>query len=205
MQSANRPVADEATTLLLNDESLQALRRDMLRFATLQLRDAATAEDVVQEALAAAVASIDRYAQRAAFKTWAFSILKNKIVDVMRDRWNRLRVDVPADENGDESDFDVLFTERQHWQPSERPSSWGDPESTLENQQFWQIFEICMNNLPAATARVFTMRELLGLETDEICKELNISSSNCWVILHRARMSLRLCLQKNWFEKEDAA
>lgn len=157
------------------------------------------AEDVVQEALASAVAARDRFEHRATMKTWVFSILKNKITDVLRDRWNRGRADlIPAD--GEDADFDALFKESERWRRSEMPTSWGDPEQSFENQQFWQIFDICMNNMPEATARVFSMREFLGLEVGEISKELEITTSNCWVILHRARMSLRICLQQRWFE-----
>ncbi|HCY64401.1 MAG TPA: RNA polymerase subunit sigma [Oxalobacteraceae bacterium] len=193
------PFPNDADSPLRNEAMLAQLRRDLLRFAMLQLRNRELAEDVVQEALAAAIGAGDRFEQRASVKTWVFSILKNKIIDVFRDRWNKNRFDVV--EACDESDFDVLFMGNERWQRSEMPASWGDPEQSLENVEFWQIFDICMNNLPEATARVFTMREFLGLEAHEICKELGISTSNCWVILHRARMSLRLCLQQRWFEE----
>lgn len=194
--------SDRNDSALWDATTLRQLRKDLLRFAILQLRNRDLAEDVVQEALAAALAASDRFERRASVKTWVFSILKNKIIDVMRDRWNKGRVDLA--DAGDESDFDVLFKENNQWQRSERPSSWGDPEQAFENQEFWQIFDICMNNMPETTARVFSMREFLGLEVDDICKELAISTSNCWVILHRARMSLRLCLQQRWFERDKA-
>ena len=67
-------------------------------------------------------------------------------------------------------------------------------------KQFWRVFDACLERLPSNTARVFMMREFLGFETDEICKELALSASNCWVILHRARMALRLCLESQWFQ-----
>lgn len=192
---------DRTDSPLLNDAMLAQLRRDMLRFAILQLRNLDMAEDVVQEALAAALAASGHFEQRASVKTWIFTILKNKIIDVLRDRWNKDRVDLGGSE-GEDVDFDVLFKENDRWQRSEMPRPWGNPEQTFENQQFWQIFDICMNNMPEATARVFSMREFLGLDVDEICKELEITTSNCWVILHRARMSLRICLQQRWFERE---
>lgn len=182
--------------------TLARLRKELLRFAILQLRNSELAEDAVQEALAAAVATRERFEGRASVKTWVFAILKNKIIDILRDRWNKDRQELNADT--DDSDFDVLFKTNDRWQRSEIPSAWGNPEQAFENLEFWQIFDICMNNMPEATGRVFAMREFLGLEVPEICKELGISSSNCWVILHRARMSLRLCLQQRWFESEDA-
>lgn len=195
-----RPSTPSAQQIFQDSESLAQLRRELLRFALLQLRNSELAEDVVQEALAAAVAAQDRFEQRASVKTWVFTILKNKIVDVLRDRWNANRVELAG--AGDESDFDVLFKVNDHWKRSEMPSSWGDPEQSLENHEFWLVFDLCMTNLPEAAARVFSMREFLGLEVREICKELGITTSNCWVILHRARMHLRLCLQQRWFGKD---
>lgn len=184
----------------LSKDALVRLRSDLLRFAMLQLRNAELAEDVVQEALASALKAGSNFEQRASYKTWVFSILKNKIIDVVRDRWNRNKVEF-TDAAGDPADFDGMFKQNAHWRPEDRPSDWGNPEASLENSEFWKIFELCMHKLPEATARVFAMREFLGLETEEICKELDLSASNCWVILHRARMSLRICLQQNWFEE----
>lgn len=196
--SGAAPVSDETPSW--DDAMLAQLRKEMLRFAVLQLRNRDVAEDVVQEALAAAFAGRERFERRASVKTWVFTILKNKIVDIMRDRWNRNRVDLV--DAADESDFDILFQANDRWQRSEMPSAWGNPEQSFENQEFWLVFELCMTKLPDTTARVFSMREFLGLEVEEICKELTITSSNCWVILHRARMHLRLCLQQRWFERE---
>jgi RNA polymerase sigma-70 factor (ECF subfamily) len=183
-----------------DDGSLVALRKDLLRFAFLQLRNRDIAEDVVQETLVAALAAQARYEGRAAVKTWVFGILKNKIIDVLRDSWNKKRVHLAdAEDYGHDSDFDVLFKENERWQQGEMPARWGDPQQAMENQQFWAVLEICMTRMPETTARVYSMREFLGLEVAEICKELDITSSNCWVILHRARMILRLCLQQRWF------
>lgn len=175
------------------------LRKELFAFALLQLRNRDLAEDVVQEVLASACAASTVFVQRAGMRSWLFAVLKNKIVDVFRDRWNKDRVDLI--DTGDD-DFDVVFTEYERWQRDEQPTAWGDPEQSLENLQFWQIFELCMTRLPEAAARVFSMREFLGLEADDICRELGITQSNCWVILYRARMYLRLCLQQHWFAKD---
>lgn len=179
-------------------EQLADFRRDMLRFAILQLRDEASAEDAVQEAMLAALEGAARFDRRAQLKTWVFSILRNKIVDIIRRRVREPNLGAPDEETGD-ADFDPLFRENGHWRRDARPSDWGDPQQSFENARFWAVFDACLNRLPAGTARVFTMRELLGLETDEICKELAISANNCWVVLHRARMGLRLCLDQKWF------
>ncbi len=177
------------------EQQLAALRPQLLRFARLQLRSAAAAEDAVQDALLAALANVEGYAGTASLKTWVFAILRHKIIDDIRrrgrDREETLERDV------DTSFIDEQFDESGHW--AERPSDWGDPAATLEQKHFWTVFELCLNNLAEKPGRVFMMREFLGLETEEICKELAISTSNCWVLLHRARLGLRACLSERWF------
>jgi RNA polymerase sigma-70 factor (ECF subfamily) len=175
------------------------LRPTLLRFAKLQLRDAAAAEDAVQEALLAAVASGESFAGRAALRTWLIAILRNKIVDHIRRRAREPSIQA-VDDDGEDTDFDALFAADGHW--ANKPADWGDPQKSLENKRFHDVFEACMELLPEKIGRVFMMREFLGLETDEICKELSISTSNCWVVLYRARMRLRECLQINWFGAE---
>ena len=177
------------------------LRSDMLKFAWLQLRDEASAEDAVQEAMTAALSGMKAFDNRAQLKTWVFAILKNKIVDIIRERSRYSNSGTAVDEIP-ENAYEDLFDESGHWQADSRPSTWGNPESSFSSQQFWQIFEICLTRLPENTARIFMMREMLGFETEEICKELAISPTNCWVVLHRARMALRLCLNDRWFNAE---
>ena len=166
------------------------------------MRDAAAAEDAVQEALLAALAGEANFAGRSNLRTWLTGILKHKIVDTIR-RQSRER---PASEfesaGGDgesEALFDGLFDRRGHWE--EMPDAWEQPEAALGQKQFLAALEECLRALPQRTAQAFMMREHLGLETSEICKELGITSTHCWVMLHRARMALRLCLEMNWFGK----
>lgn len=179
---------------------LLAVRQDMLRFARLQLRDDALAEDAVQEAIAAALAGSRSFDGRSALKTWVFAILRNKIVDAIRERSRSINVSaLSVEEEAMDETFDSLFKPNAHWQPGLGPTAWGDPEATLDQEQFWAVFEACLEHLPANTARVFMMREFLEFDTDEVCTELAISTSNCHVILHRARAGLRRCLEQNWF------
>jgi RNA polymerase sigma-70 factor (ECF subfamily) len=84
----------------------------------------------------------------------------------------------------------------------EQPRDWGNPEAALAQKDFFRVLEVCLEKLPAKTARIFMMREWLELETEEICKELTITTSNAWVLLYRARMRLRECLDLNWFGKD---
>ncbi|KON79789.1 sigma-70 family RNA polymerase sigma factor [Azoarcus sp. PA01] len=195
--------AHDAGAILWDDPSILAIRRDMLRFAQLQLRDAGAAEDIVQEALIAAMSGAQSFAGRAAFKTWMFAILRNKIVDHIRRASREIcGSDLINAVDGDLGDFDALFDARGFWNAEDRPETWRDPEASLSQQEFWAVFEACLNGLPEQIARVYTMREFLELETAEICRELGISRNNCWVILHRrARLGLRECLENRWFTR----
>jgi RNA polymerase sigma-70 factor, ECF subfamily len=172
-------------------------RSYLLRVARLQLRDSALAEDVVQDTLAAALTAAGGFTGKSSVKTWLTGILKHKIVDAIR-RKQRDPVAVSTlHDEADLEDFEGLFKENGAWQA--QPSDWGDPEQSLSRQQFFDIVQVCLDKLPPNTARVFMMREVMELTSDEICKELTITANNLWVILYRARMSLRECLELNWF------
>lgn len=179
----------------IDADQVAALREEMLRFTTLQLRDAVLAEDVVHEAIGAALSS-RHYAGKGSLKSWVFSILRNKIIDVIRERSRH-----PTESYIEDDVIDEQFNERGHWEKVHKPTNWGRPENVLANDQFWVIFEICLHALPENTARVFMMREHLGLELNEVCAELNISDSNAWVIMHRARTQLRKCLEINFIQE----
>src|SRR5436190_1281058 len=163
----------------------------LVRYASLQLRDRHAAEDCVQETLVAALAGEASFAGRSNLRTWLTGILKHKIVDTIR-RMARDPEPVP-----DVAELDALFDATGHW--TEAPSAW--PENSLEQKQFFAALEECLARLPAKTAQAFMMREHMGFETDEICKELSVTPTHCWVLLYRARMALKECLQTNWFGK----
>jgi RNA polymerase sigma-70 factor (ECF subfamily) len=165
----------------------------LLRYARLQLRDGHAAEDAVQETLLAALAGEAAFAGRSNLRTWLTGILKHKIVDAVR----RLAREAPLAE--DEGELEALFDQRGHWHDA--PSDWEDPDSLLERKQFLEALERCLAGLPQKNAQAFMMREHLGFETDDICKELGITPTHCWVLLYRARMALRECLQQSWFAK----
>ncbi len=170
----------------------------LLRYALLQLRNPAQAEDAVQETLLAALEGRERFSGRSSLRTWLTGILKHKIIDHHR-RSGRERPLVSADDDRAEADIvDALFADDGHWR--EFPADWGSPATALENSRFWKAFELCLQRLPERTARVFTMREVMEMSTDDICQELDITTTNCWVMLHRARLTLRECLQLTWFD-----
>jgi len=175
-----------------------ALRPRLVRFAVLQLRDNAAAEDAVQDTLLSATLNAHQFQGTSAAATWIFAILRNKIIDEFRRRSRQPLADVDIEqEQGLEESLDDQFDDRGHW--ATPPAAWMDPEASLEQKRFWEVFDLCIAALPVKPARVFGMRELMGMETEEICKELDISPSNCWVLLHRARLGLRDCLSRRWF------
>jgi RNA polymerase sigma-70 factor (ECF subfamily) len=175
---------------------VEGQRAYLLRYATLQLRNTDAAEDVVQETLLAALAGEANFAGRSNLRTWLTGILKHKIVDAIR-RSSRDRALAPEEAEGEPAEFEALFDERGHWR--EAPRAWEHPEGALEQKQFFAALEKCLAGLPERTAQAFMMREHLGLETEEICKELKITPTHCWVLLYRARMALRQCLEAGWF------
>ena len=175
---------------------VEAERAYLLRYASLQLRDRHAAEDAVQETLLAALTGESGFAGRSNLRTWLTGILKHKIVDAVR----RASRDGVAPDPGDEADLDALLYDRRgHW--AEPPAAWPDPDASLEQAQFFAVLELCLERLPAKTAQAFMMREHLGFETADICKELGVTPTHCWVLLYRARAALRECLQTNWFQK----
>ncbi|MFO1305311.1 MAG: sigma-70 family RNA polymerase sigma factor [Burkholderiales bacterium] len=176
---------------------LERQRSYLMRVARLQLRDNALAEDVVQDTLAAALAASAGFTGKSSVKTWLTGILKHKIVDAIRRKQREPLLASALGDEADLEDFEGLFEADGAWQS--RPSDWGDPEQALSRQQFFDVMQFCLEKLPPNTARVFMMREVMELTSEEICKELTITSNNLWVILYRARMSLRECLEANWF------
>ena len=178
--------------------AIEQERAYLLRYALLQLRNPAQAEDAVQETLLAALEGRERFSGRSSLRTWLTGILKHKIIDHLR-RSGREQPLVSADDDRSEADaVDALFVEDGHWR--EFPAQWGSPAKAFENSRFWSAFELCLQRLPARTAKVFTMREVMEMTTDEICQELDITTTNCWVMLHRARLMLRECLEMTWFD-----
>ena len=181
------------------DRALAEARPILLRIAKLQLRNDAWAEDVVSETLIAALEGRERFGGQSQVRTWVVGILKHKIIDHFRRGQREISVDALEEEFGTD-DVDQLFQADGHRVSA--PMDWGDPETSLSRVQFFDVLQACIDRLPGKLARIFMMREWLGIETEEICKEVGITSTNCFVMLFRARMRLRECLELQWFGKE---
>ena len=179
---------------------VETLRPQLLRFARTQLRNDAWAEDAVSETVLAALEKPQAFAGLSQLKTWLVGVLKHKVVDQLR-RHAR-EATALTDEDAQDLD-DGLFDSTGHWRTP--PVDWGDPEAHCNRREFFEVLEACVEHLPSAQGRVFMMREWLELDTAEICKELQITTTNLWVLLHRARLRLRECLQTRWFDGQRAS
>lgn len=180
----------------ISPQQIEEIRLQMVKFAMLQLKDPDLAEDVVQDALVNAYKNANAFKGKSALKTWIFAILKNKIIDLIHYRKRTVTVSEIYEEDAPNRFFD----ERNHWDLNYfEPNEWTNVQSSAYKQEFWAIFESCLEHLPAQQARVFMMREYLEMPSDEICRECEISTSNLHVILYRARLQLHACLSTHWF------
>ncbi|MFC1398505.1 RNA polymerase factor sigma-70 [Acinetobacter lactucae] len=205
MTSAVASDHEEIGDQLHNPAFLQDLRQQMIKFAFLQLSSLPQAEDVVQEALTSAFQNLDSFKGRAAFKTWVFAILKNKIIDVVRQKSRLVAMSELFKDEESELSIDALFDASGHWHKYEAPQAWQSPEEMMEQADFWIIFEACLNHLPVKYAQVFMMREVIELSSNEICSKLELSISNFNVLMYRSRTRLRECLENKWLLKEDCS
>jgi RNA polymerase sigma-70 factor (ECF subfamily) len=177
-------------------QQLETMRPILFRFAMLQLRHETHADDAVQETLLAVLEKPNSFQEQSSLRTYVIGILKYKIIDFLRLSGRELQIDKDED-NSDDELIDSLFRKNGH--VMHKNLSWGNPDEVLEQKDFFRTLELCLEKLPAQTGRVFMMREWLDLSTEEICKELDLTTSNLWVILYRARLRLRECLEINWF------
>ena len=197
---SSQPVQPEGASADVNPAALTSIRADMLRFATLQLGNREFAEDMVQEATEAALRNLQGFTGQSSLKTWVFAILKNKIIDHLRRAKRTINfssLTSDADEDG-EVDLDALFNDRGGWRDGPRPVAWPSPDDAVQSKQFWIVFETCLDLLPPKAAQIFMMREFLGFESEEICLQLDLTTTNLHVTLHRSRLKLRGCLETGW-------
>jgi RNA polymerase sigma-70 factor (TIGR02943 family) len=171
---------------------------DMLyRFALPRVRDEELAKDLVQETFLAAWRNEANFKGEISEKNWLFTILKNKIIDHYRKASTRL-----TENFSDKATEDNFFDEADHWTNNASPKEWKtDDTKNIETKEFYEVLEKCKMKLKELQSAVFSLKYLDGFESEEICKELGITPSNYWVLLHRAKLQLRGCLEKNWFLK----
>ena len=170
----------------------------LYRFALSRVRDPAVAEDLVQETFLAALRAREGFKGRSAGRTWLIAILKHKIVDYIRKKFR----EPPTDKIETLIDMmDADFNDGGKWQV--RPHKWViNPGKIYEQKEFFDVLYHCLAELPGRLAEAFMLREMDGLSTAEVCKALDITATNSWVMLYRARMSLRRCLENKWLGEE---
>ena len=167
-------------------------------FALLHVHEMHRAEDLVQETLLASLKARKNFQENSSVRTWLIGILKHKIMDEFR----RQSREGPTTNSADDV-FEALekkqmtetFTDTGRW--NQQIAEWGNPEQDLFRDEFWIFIERCTAGLSPNMARLFILRDLWGLETAEVCKELDITPTNLWTTLHRARMGMRQCLEKS--------
>ena len=162
-------------------------------YVNTRVPDKTAAKDILQETFIAAWKNSSSFNKEATEKTWLFSILKNKLVDHYR-RQTRSIIDLPYS--------DSFFDNADHWTENAAPKQWDNADASLNKKEFYMILDRCKTKLSAIQQLTFTMKYLDEHETDFICKVLQITPSNYWVIIHRCKLQLRECLEKNWFNKQ---
>ena len=189
--------ADRGSSGVVNPERWVDDHGDCLyRYAVLRVRRPEVAEDLVQEVFCVAVRTYSSFRGRSSERSWLCGILKNKICDYFRKLGRETCF----------TDLEFLDDEMSHkfidqgWNHDVGPAEWkSEAEVLMDRAEFWKTFRNCLSKLPARVVDVFMLREMEELEAAQICQALSISQSNLWVMLHRARMALRECLELNWF------
>lgn len=173
----------------------------LYRYALARVRNPDVAQDLVQETLLAAIRSHERFAGESSVRSWLCGILKHKLCDHFRKRGRETSftdLEFLADE------FEEKFVPEGFWVHMTGPKEWRpEADEVMHRDDFWRTMRNCLAKLPERIAAVFSLREMDEIESKEICTMLNISESNLWVMLHRARMALRECLAMNWFENPE--
>lgn len=167
----------------------------LYRFALARLRDPHMAEDAVQETMLAAIKN-NSFEGESSPRTWLTGILKHKIIDMQRKQIREQPVSDLVDLDATDNAMDDFFDHHGHW--LEKPQEWNNPDGALEQKQFLTVLGTCLDKLPTKLKALFMMRDVHEVENENICKELNITTTNAWVMLYRARMGLRKCLEINW-------
>jgi RNA polymerase sigma-70 factor (ECF subfamily) len=170
----------------------------LYHYAFMKLRDEQQAEDTVQETLLAAIKACEKFSGKSTEKTWLTGILRHKIFDQLRKKY-REQAHLQIPEQTDTVAVDFFFDNHDHWEP--KPKSWANPRASLEEKEFWRIFAKCIDKLPEKVSQAFNARMVDEIPYEDLCNILHISSTHLGVMLHRARLQMRQCLEQNWFRK----
>lgn len=167
----------------------------LFRYAYARVRETVLAEDLVQETFLAALQNRASFAGQSSERTWLYGILKHRIADQFRQSAGRVS---SVGEARQIESVDSLFSKSGKWKHA--PAEWSNPERSFEQAEFWDAFHRCVSGLPPRLVAALTLRDIDGIQSDEVCKILGVSATNLWTLLHRARTRLRTCLERNWFD-----
>jgi RNA polymerase sigma-70 factor (TIGR02943 family) len=169
----------------------------LFKFARVRVCDRETAKDLVQETFLSALQNIESFRGDSSQETWLTAILKNKIIDYYRKR--KIANSVPLIDETGTSELDKYFDEEGEWKSSAGPVSWNaSGYQILRSKEFLEILQRCLSKLSEHGRSIFVSKYLDELDSEEICKQLDLTSSNYWVIMHRAKLQIRQCIEKNW-------
>jgi len=165
---------------------------ELVAYAASRVKDRQEADDIVQNTFIAAFKGLENYKGDSSYRTWLFCILRNKITDYYRKFYRGKDKEVSSD---------AYFDENGSWLPDKTPQALGNEEHLLDNPEFNDTLMNCRQHLPKKQFAVLQMKYYDLLEANDICKELGISSTYYWQLIHRAKLQLRDCLQKNWLNE----
>jgi RNA polymerase sigma-70 factor (ECF subfamily) len=193
--------SDIVQTPAVDPERWVAEHGDILfGFAAARVRNHAIAQDLVQETFLAAMKARSGFAGRATERSWLFGILRHKLADYYRLQNREVAIaDLESPLPEEQGAFGASGVGKDGWLNALAPQAWRTPDEDLTTKEFQQVFNSCLSRLPEKVAQVFQLREIDDVPSHEICKDLGVSPNNVWVMLHRARMALRRCLEVNWF------
>jgi RNA polymerase sigma-70 factor (TIGR02943 family) len=183
------------------EDRVAAARNYLLRFARQQLRNDAWADDVVAETMLAALEKPENFHGKSSLNTWLVGILKFKIIDCLRAHSREIASSQSSsdDDTGyDDRSYADRVASNAHEPLTDAAQELPSPETTLQGYEFFSHVDLCLAQMPSNMSRVFYLGEGLGYSTDEICRELKITPSNAWVLLHRARGRLRSSLSERF-------
>ena len=183
------------TSATIDGHALAGHRTYLLKIARIELRDETLAEDLVSDALTQAFERRAQFRGGSSLRTWLTSILKNRIIDFLRKQWREQPLEIES--NDDDQSIERIFDRSGHY--VDMPTSVDDPAELSQQNDFLAAVQRCVDRLPKRIGQVFVLREVFGSDTKELCKELDLTSSNVWVQLYRARMMLRTCLERAGF------
>lgn len=190
------PVNQTKTNTLDPNKWISSYADYLFNYTIARVNDSDIAKDLVQETFFSGLKSAKNFEGKSTERTWLISILKRKIIDYYRkinSKKGQAEVKISFYDTGDNEG---------NWIEERVPQSWDkSAEQHIENDELKAQIDLCISNLPEKYAMVFRMKTIQEFETDEICKELDITPSNLWVMIHRARTQLRDCMETNWFKK----